>query len=466
MNGGSNRNDLQEDGGHYGSVSTFVESRNDAWIMRDTRNRFFHSISYQNQSSIFGIALVLSFVLISIILISSSTLSESSKIQHQPLERPIETMETSNRTVINATNPLVVVHGRARNTTDGYRFDWAATTFQFTVINTTLVEILLDGGKSTYSVTVFDQDGTEVQKSMFRTDNDKLSVYKLIENLIRSKPYTIQLMRLLEPSYIQVFDVGLGPATFAKILLDKEFSGALVKVNQNKEEANFYGVKKLQVVGDSYAVGVCSLGLPQWTVEDVKENIFTASNVEYGWPYLFAKDVHLELDLVASSSRGIVIDQFHSGSETMIKMLERTVLADGLEEFNKWNYTASQKADLVLIVLGSNDFSVRPYVSTPAFLAAYQEFLEKVISLNSLQSRSSRVVSICGGGNPADSERPCNYVKYVAKQLNTTYIHLNSDLITFPANEGCLQHYNTLGQKIFASAIKESLSDLFRDKKI
>ena len=128
--------------------------------------------------------------------------------------------------------------------------------------------------------------------------------------------------------------------------------------------------RHIEIFGDSITAGYGNEG-------DSTSCSFSAETENHYLTYgaLLARSFGADLSTVAWSGKGVVVNYGGDTSTTLPEMADR---ANPHSTTSVWDYTLAPPPDLVLINLGTNDFSTESDPSHDAFVAGYQGLLEKI----------------------------------------------------------------------------------------
>jgi lysophospholipase L1-like esterase len=127
--------------------------------------------------------------------------------------------------------------------------------------------------------------------------------------------------------------------------------------------------RKIEIVGDSITCGYGDEGALPCSFSADTENNYLA----YG--SILARSLGAELSTVAWSGKGVYYNYNGNRIEPMPTLYDRTIPSD---KAHPWQFR--WQPDLVLINLGTNDYSTTNDPTTTQFVTAYQSFLEHIRS--------------------------------------------------------------------------------------
>lgn len=128
--------------------------------------------------------------------------------------------------------------------------------------------------------------------------------------------------------------------------------------------------RSIEVVGDSISCGYGNEGA------DTSCG-FSADTENHYLTYgaVLARHFDAELSTIAWSGKGVVKNYDGGAGPTLPELYERALPEN---ESDVWDFSAARPADLVLINLGTNDYSTDPDPTDASFTAGYVALLEKI----------------------------------------------------------------------------------------
>lgn len=201
---------------------------------------------------------------------------------------------------------------------------------------------------------------------------------------------------------------------------------------------------KLLVIGDSISTA--------YGVDGLQNCEFSAQteNVMHSYSALVSKQLDLELHLVAMSSKGMVRnfnDTQTTSDHPMPSYYNRTIDTD-TDSF--WDPALFQ-ADVVIVALGSNDYSTTPYPSDVDFISGYIAFLMKIQA----DYPASKILCLCEpqpGGNEEMN------VEIAARSTGVEYLRIPDTI--YDSGTGCDGYPNYDGQQAIANVIGPKIKEL------
>lgn len=198
------------------------------------------------------------------------------------------------------------------------------------------------------------------------------------------------------------------------------------------------------VVGDSITAA--------YGVEGVSPCSFTAAteNILYSYATLVGEAVNADVHTVAWSGKGVVRnygDVNPTSPDPMPIFYNRTLGISSDPELYWVPNGVGPSAfipDVVLVTLGSNDYSTQPNPSDEDFTAGYIALLQQI----RLDYPQAKVCTIC---EPIPGYHECENVKTVADTMQATYIEVPDSIYVEP--KGCDGHPSIEAQRNIADVV-------------
>jgi len=142
--------------------------------------------------------------------------------------------------------------------------------------------------------------------------------------------------------------------------------GEILQASTGKE-------RLIEFIGDSYT---CGYG----TENSVKTDPFTpeTENCNYAYGCIIARYFGADYRLISHSGIGAARNYGDSNGKTMVERYGETFDAD--KDDNVWDFNASQRPDVVVIYLGTNDFSRGKQPKLSSFCQKYNAIIDQVKS--------------------------------------------------------------------------------------
>ena len=265
--------------------------------------------------------------------------------------------------------------------------------------------------------------------------------------------YEIQFRKLTESSngnakgVIEFGEIFLEGATFLPL------KKATALRNQNH---NCLHRHKLLVIGDSITAA--------YGVDEANPCQFSAAteNEEHSYAVLVAKQVQAELHVVAWSGKGVVRnygDVNPTSTEPMPTYYNRTLATSPFTSDpaggNYWSPSAFP-ADIVLVMLGTNDYSTQPTPSDEQFISGLVDLLHR-IGADYPQSKG-HVAAMCA---PMQTGRQCANIATAAQQAGVNYVFIDPDVFT--GGYGCDGHPNAQTQQLMANIVTPAVKTMLNE---
>ncbi len=176
---------------------------------------------------------------------------------------------------------------------------------------------------------------------------------------------TVELVSNLEPGAHDIEVYRQGEASFGPLLLRGVHSegGTLLEPAPRPE-------RSIEIFGDSISCGYGNEGT-------TASCSFSAETENHYLTYgaLLARHFGAELSTVAWSGKGVVVNYGGDRSITLPDMMER---ANPASEQSVWDFASVPAPDVVIINLGTNDFSTDNDPSNEEFVSVYAQMLERL----------------------------------------------------------------------------------------
>ncbi|KAJ1429618.1 hypothetical protein B484DRAFT_449334 [Ochromonadaceae sp. CCMP2298] len=315
-----------------------------------------------------------------------------------------------------------------------YRADWPYSGFRFGFQG--------DDGVSLVSVTF-----TECDECNYYVEALLDGAYVLQKFLI--SPASTEIELGLPEGYHQVTfrkvtEASNGDARGIMALAGVSLQGA---VFVSKEEGHFPRRSKMLVIGDSISAAYGVDGDDPCTFSAQTEN------AAHSYASLTASAVGADLHLVAWSGKGVVRnygDPNTTSSNPMPTYYNRTLgngpsasASASASMDNYWDPSLFP-ADVVLVMLGSNDYSTQPNPSDASFTQALAALLQQIHK----DYPSARVAAACA---PSAQGSQCQNIEAAAMQNDARYIFVTPDCYT--GGYGCDGHPSALTQQNISAVI-------------
>lgn len=250
-----------------------------------------------------------------------------------------------------ANHPDVSFTGRVQRLADGgVRYDWTGVYMQTEFTGGKISAVVSDEGTSYHNVFI---DGKWVKK--IKVSGAQAQTVCLADKLSKGK-HTLRLQKCTEGQY--------GCTTVKEIIVDKS-----AELHAVRPKSRF-----IEVIGDSYT---CGYGTESDKADDPFELETENCNLAYGC--IVARYFDADYALVAHSGQGIIrhwADSVQVSANSMPKRWKHVFDEHGDVAYDYKSYTPQ----LVLINLGTNDFSPTAIPTVEQYVGAYVELIKDVKS--------------------------------------------------------------------------------------
>ena len=288
----------------------------------------------------------------------------------------VTTKEEISSGVIDADNPNIQYVGRFDfSNPKKVKFDWPGVYISANFEGTTCA-VRLNDHKNEYAV-VIDQSAPKLLTT------DTSSIYQVASGLTDSIPHTIKIVKRTEAF------VGVG-----------EFDGLILDKGKKLLPPNKKSGRRIEFIGNSIT---CAYG-----VEGDSANCHFSpqtENANMSYAAIVSRALNADYSLVAYSGRGVVRnygDVNKTSKDPMPALYDRICFNDSN---SKWNFS-KWIPQAVVINLGTNDFSTKPFPDKDVFQNAYFQLINRVRGLYP----GVMIFCICG---PMIGEPCMSYVKEV-----------------------------------------------------
>ena len=330
--------------------------------------------------------------------------------------------------IIDADNSNIQYVGRFdRRDPKKVKFDWPGV-FIRAAFEGTCCSIRLKDGHNLYAVTVDDQP-----VKVLVTDTS--TVYSVATNLTDSI-HTILIQKRTEAF------VGKG-----------EFMGFILDDGRELHTPSSIPDRRIEFIGNSIT---CGYGVEGESASSPFKP--ETENATLSYAGLIGRALNADYAMVAYSGKGVVRnygDSNKSSSEPMPSVYNRTCCSDPTLIWDYMNWIPQ----VVVINLGTNDFSTQPHPDKSVFQEAYKQLINRVQS----QYPDVTVFCICG---PLIDEPCARYIEEVVgqcKQQNANkkvfYIGIKKNLLNM-SDMGSDWHPNIQGQRKIADVILPKIQDV------
>lgn len=275
-------------------------------------------------------------------------------------------------------------------------------------------------------------DGQQIGKYEINNQSNQLTVTIPINNGVAIGSEEIREVRL-----IKLTESSNGDAKGVMQLGQLHVTGGKILPKDGSMEHK----KKMLVIGDSITAA--------YGVDGNMPCTYTASteDVTHGYAFLVATTIDAEVDTIAWSGKGVVRnygDVNQMSTEPMTAYYNRTLaIYPATDKKTNYWHPARFMPDIVLITLGTNDYSTEPSPSEEMFVNGYVDFIGQVRK----DYPNVPILSICA---PLNTGNQCAYTEQAATKANVNYFAVPTNTVT---GYGCDYHPNKESQQLIAQAV-------------
>lgn len=345
-----------------------------------------------------------------------------------PLPEPTETATPAGPQTISAANPNISYIGRFNFADpEAPTFDWPGTTIE-AAFSGTAVTLLLEDGNNLYNLYL---DGEE---TLLWTYADQ-TTYTVASDLAAGR-HQLRLVKRTE------FDGAVG--TFRGLHLP---DGGSIQPPPERPS------RRIEFIGDSITAGYGVEGeSPTCPYSSLTQNI------EQTFAAIIGRELEAEVMTTAVSGIGVIRNYQEPdmiSAEPMTVRYERAVADDATTrwDFGRW------KPDLIVIVLGTNDFSTSPRPSQPIFVQAYIDLLNTIRRYHPLTPILAVVPPLLPGPATGYIETAVAHMNENQHDPNVYYLAPQANLV-LASDYGCDYHPNVSGQRKIADELLPTIREL------
>lgn len=323
-----------------------------------------------------------------------------------------------------ADSPEIRFTGRAAKGADGsLSFDWSGSHFTFRFEGRSCAMRAADTGRNYYNIFIDGRPGGVVSTS------EADSTIVLAEGLKRGT-HTVLVQKRTEGEQ--------GRTTLYGI----ETDGRLLPLPAAP-------LRHIEFIGDSHTCGYGTEG------RSVKEP-FTpqTENCDLAWGCIIARYFDADYTLIAHSGQGIVRNWGDEKEVSDCTMRERMLRTFDMDPAPQWDFNG-YKPDIVVVKLGSNDFSTDITPSEKAFNASYAQMLDR------LRAAYGDVPVLCVA--PSDNTVILRYLETFQHERQDKNLHLTAMLpgvTNWDSDMGANFHPNHRGHRKMAMSVIPFISTI------
>jgi len=328
-------------------------------------------------------------------------------------------------TMIQPDNPNINYYGRIDfSNPKEPRFDWPGIVIEANFEGTS-ISAVFDDKENNYNVFI---DG-KLHKII--ETKKGIHTYEIAKDL-KNKPHTILITKRTEGGY--------GIAKFLGFILDKG-KNLLPPPKRPKY--------KIEFIGDSLT---CGYGNEGTTKQCSEADLRATENNYLAFGPSVARKLNAEYHIIAISGKGMVRnygDKEKSSKDPLPSFYEYTLQNDSSKkwDFKKW------VPDVVVINLGSNDFSTEPLADNRNYTETYKNFIKKVKNYYP----DAKIFCACG---PFVLDILEPLVKEVCEAEKVNFVKLPE--LTEEEKNGCNWHPTVKGHEKMAKPILKELKKILK----
>lgn len=308
------------------------------------------------------------------------------------------------------------------------RFDWSGVYIQFNFKGKDLAVKMNDTGHNYYNVFVDDQPS--------KTFDVKSDTTLVIARGLKRAVHKIQIYKRTEGNQ--------GTGTFKGILIsEKDYMLAWKEIPTHK----------IEFIGNSITCGYGTEGKTK------NERFVPATENNYqSYAPIMARAFNADYHIVAHSGMGVVRNYGYKEKVSPEAMPARFNRVFDEKEQPKWDFS-QWKPDVVVINLGTNDFSTKPYPDKDVFKAGYTKLINEVFK------QYGNVPVFCVVG-PMINEPCYSYVKEMVEDFraantkNVYFVGIPTYLMDPDKDLGSDSHPNYSGQRKMAGHVLPVISSI------
>ncbi len=309
------------------------------------------------------------------------------------------------------------------------RYDWSGVYIQFSFRGTECAVKMNDTGHNYYNVFVDDQPS--------KTIDVKSDTTIVIASNIASQIHKVRIYKRTEGNQ------GTGV-----------FKGIMISENGEMLPWKDVPTRKIEFVGNSITCGYGTEGLSK------SERFKPSTENNYlSYAPIMARAFKADYHIIAHSGMGVVRNYGYKEKVSPNAMPDRFNRVFDEKELPIWNFS-KWKPDVVVINLGTNDFSTQPFPDKAVFKAGYEKLI------NEVKKQYGDVPVFCVVGPMTDE--PCySYVKEMVEDFRSVYQRKNVYFVGIPTylmnpekDLGSDTHPNYSGQRKMAAHVLSVISSI------
>lgn len=302
------------------------------------------------------------------------------------------------------------------------RYDWSGVYIQFSFRGTECAVKMSDTGHNYYNVFIDDQPA--------KTVDVKSDTTLIIGNQLGIQVHKVQIYKRTEGNQ------GTGI-----------FKGILIPENGEMLSWKDIPSRKIEFIGNSITCGYGTEGLSK------SERWHPSTENNYlSYAPIMARAFKADYHIVAHSGMGVVRNYGYKEKVSPVAMPDHFNRVFDEKEQPLWNFNL-WKPDVVVINLGTNDFSTQPFPDKEVFKAGYEKLVGEV------RKQYGDLPIFCVVGPMIDE--PCySYVKEMVEEFRSVYQKTNVYFVGIPVylmdpekDLGSDFHPNYQGQRKMAAHV-------------
>lgn len=309
------------------------------------------------------------------------------------------------------------------------RYDWSGVYIQFSFRGTELALRMSDTGHNYYNVFIDEQPS--------KTFEVKSDTTLIIGKNLGTHIHRVQVYKRTEGSQ------GIGT-----------FKGILISENGEMLPWKDIPARRIEFIGNSITCGYGTEGLSK----NERWKPSTENNYQSYAP-IMARAFKADYHIVAHSGMGVVRNYGYKEKVSPNAMPDRFNRVFDEKEQPLWNFK-QWKPDIVVINLGTNDFSTQPHPDKAVFKAGYEKLI------NEVRKQYGDLPIFCIVGPMTDE--PCySYVKEMVQDFRSVYQKKNIYFVGIPTylmdpekDLGSDTHPNYIGQRKMAAHVLPVISSV------
>lgn len=305
------------------------------------------------------------------------------------------------------------------------RFDWSGVAIEANFEGTS-ISMVLEDKDNNYNVFIDDK------LIKIIAAEKGLKTYELAGGLKDAK-HKILITKRTESLY--------GIASFEGFILDKG-----KKLLPPPERPKY----RIEFIGDSLTCGYGNEG----TSKQCNDADLRATENNYlSYAQMVAREIKAEAHIIAISGKGIIRnygDKEKISKDPMPSFYDYTLQNDPSKkwDFKKWT------PDMVIINLGTNDFSTEPNPDKEVFISEYKKLIGRI---KNNYGGNIKILCLC---SPFEKNKLKEIINQIARDEKTEFIDLPE--LTEDEKNGCHWHPTVAGHKKMADAVIKKIKKFFK----